>query len=44
MKVIKKITQSVDWDLVQIVFIVGTIPTMIVVGAIFPALFTPNYG
>jgi len=43
MKVIKKIIKSIDWDLVQVVIIVGTVPIMLIVGALFYPFFTPNY-
>jgi hypothetical protein len=31
--------KRIDWDLIQIIFIVGTIPAMLLVGAFFPTLF-----
>lgn len=35
--------RKLDWDLIQIIFIVGTIPTMLLVGAFFPSFFR-TYG
>ena len=34
--------KKIDWELIQILVLVGMLPTMIVVGAIFPSLFA-NY-
>jgi hypothetical protein len=31
--------KRIDWDLIQIIFIVGTIPAMLLVGAFFPTFF-----
>jgi hypothetical protein len=38
----KKIMKSIDWDVVQIIILVGMVPGMIIVGAIFPSLLA-NY-
>jgi hypothetical protein len=35
--------RKLDWDLIQIIFIVGTIPAMLLVGAFFPSFFR-TYG
>ncbi len=34
--------KKIDWDLVQIVFLVGTVPAMILIGALVPSFFA-NY-
>jgi len=34
--------KKIDWDLVQIVFLVGTVPVMILIGALVPSFFA-NY-
>jgi hypothetical protein len=34
--------KKIDWELIQIIVLVGMLPAMIVVGAIFPSLFA-NY-
>ena len=34
--------KKIDWDLVQIIFLVGTVPTMILIGALVPSFFA-NY-
>jgi hypothetical protein len=31
--------KKVDWDVVQVVLIVGMLPVMLVIGAVFPSLF-----
>jgi hypothetical protein len=31
--------KRIDWDLIQIILIVGTIPAMLLVGAFFPTFF-----
>lgn len=33
----------IDWELLQIIVLVGFIPGMILLGGIFYDLFTPNY-
>ena len=35
-------SKKIDWDLIQIIVLVGTVPGMIFLGAIFPSLFA-NY-
>jgi hypothetical protein len=35
MKLIKKI----NWDIVQAILLVGTLPTALIIGALFPSLF-----
>jgi hypothetical protein len=34
--------KKIDWDVVQAVLLVGTLPAMLIFGAIFPSLFA-NY-
>ena len=31
--------KKIDWDVVQVVVIVGMLPVMLVIGAIFPSFF-----
>jgi hypothetical protein len=31
--------KRIDWDVVQCIVIVGTLPAMLVIGAFFPSLF-----
>lgn len=38
MSFIKRLAQRIDWDVIQIVVLVGMVPTMIIVGALFPSL------
>lgn len=33
----------IDWELIQIIVLIGFIPGMILLGGIFYDLFTPNY-
>lgn len=35
--------KKIDWDLIQIVVLVATVPVMILAGALLPSLFTPAY-
>lgn len=35
--------KKIDWDVVQILLLVGTIPLMIIIGGIFFRFFTPYY-
>lgn len=34
----------IDWDIVKVAFIVGTVPAMLIIGAIFFPFFTSYYG
>jgi len=34
--------QKLDWDLIQVVVLVGMMPAMLIVGALFPSLLA-NY-
>lgn len=31
--------KSINWDMVQVFFLVGTMPAAIIFGAVFPSLF-----
>lgn len=42
--VVKYYWKRVDWDIVKVAFIVGTVPAMLIIGAIFFPLFTSYYG
>ena len=44
MSFIKRLAQRIDWDVVTAIVIVGTVPLMIIIGAIFFPFFTPYYG
>lgn len=35
---IKHYWKKIDWELVQILVLVGMLPTMLIVGALFPSL------
>ena len=39
---IKHYWKKIDWTVVQILILVGMVPTMIIVGALFPS-FLANY-
>lgn len=41
---IKYLWKQIDWELVQILVLVGMLPTMLIIGALFPAFLTPYYG
>lgn len=38
----KRFWQKIDWEVVQILVLVGMLPTMLIVGALFPSLLA-NY-
>jgi len=38
----KRFWQKIDWEVVQILVLVGMLPTMLIVGAMFPS-FLANY-
>ena len=40
---IKHYWNKIDWTVVQILVLVGMVPTMILIGALFPAFLTPYY-
>lgn len=40
---IKHYWGKIDWELVQILVLVGMLPTMLIVGALFPSFLTPYY-
>ena len=40
---IKRYWKKIDWDVVQILIIVGIVPIMIVIGGLFFWFFTPYY-
>lgn len=39
----KDLWRRIDWDVVQIIVLVGMVPAMILIGALFPAFLTPYY-
>lgn len=39
---IKHYWKKIDWELVQILALVGMLPTMLIIGALFPS-FLANY-
>lgn len=39
---IKYLWKRIDWEVVQIVALVGTVPVMLLIGALFPS-FLANY-
>lgn len=39
----KSQAKKFDWEVVQIIFIVGTLPAMLVIGALFYPLFSSKY-
>jgi hypothetical protein len=39
---IKYLWKRIDWEVVQIVALVGTVPVMLLIGALFPSLLA-NY-
>lgn len=41
---IKYLWKQIDWNVVQVIVLVGMVPAMILFGALFYPLFTPNYG
>ena len=41
---VKYYWKRIDWGIVQVVFIVGTVPAMLIIGAIFFPFFTSYYG
>lgn len=38
----KHLWKSIDWDVVQILVLVGMVPAMLIIGALFPSLLA-NY-
>lgn len=40
---IKHYWKKIDWTVVQILILVGMVPMMILIGALFPAFLTPYY-
>lgn len=40
---IKHYWKKIDWDVVQILLLVGMVPLMIIIGGIFFRFFTPYY-
>ena len=38
----KHLWKKIDWDVVQILVLVGMVPTMLIIGALFPS-FLANY-
>lgn len=40
---IKYLWKQIDWDVVQVIFIVGLIPSWLIIGAIFFPIFTSYY-
>jgi hypothetical protein len=40
----KHFLKQIDWNVVQVIILVGLVPAMILIGALFFPLFTPNYG
>jgi hypothetical protein len=39
----KSQSKKFDWEVIQVILIVGTLPAMLLIGALFYPLFSPNY-
>jgi len=39
----KILLKKIDWDLIQVIALVSTLPVMLIIGALLPSFFA-NYG
>jgi len=37
------VSKKIDWDLIQVIALVSTLPVMLIIGALLPSFFA-NYG